>query len=359
MRTKYKITNKKGRKLLIVKSEKGQTLNKREVNEIQNCSMQGVLPIEVEIKRKGFLIIYDLTSYIPLNQYISTIVNKKKFAEIVLQILGIFQQLTDQYYKTQNLVLDLEKIVVNPSTDQIYFPFVPILYYDFGITEKEFLIQLIYSTTFDNTEDTSYIDHCLYILQKNMNFSRVELEEYLKSQIDDESSTKRKVKSDDIQDIYDPSEQWDQKEEIEKPTFKKNIEQVKPEKEKEKKEKEPAQSSELTGSLTDFGDGGTMLLGALEESYLRQERTGQKFYLKLDEITIGKRQDNHVCISDNPVVSRTHAKLVRIQNDYYLQEVKATNGTKVNGRRIQPTEQVLLRDGDMVEFANEKFIYYK
>jgi len=64
-------------------------------------------------------------------------------------------------------------------------------------------------------------------------------------------------------------------------------------------------------------------------------------------------------ILDNSVVSREHAKIQRIGDDFYLQEIKATNGTKVNGRKIHPTEQVLLKDEDIIEFANEKFIFYK
>lgn len=358
MKSRYKITNKRGRRLLIVNSEKGQTLNKREVEEIQNGTMRGVLPIEVEVKRNGFVIMYDLTNYIPLDQYVHTIVNKKKFIEILLQILEIFQQLTEQFYNPQNLVMDLEKVVVSPATNKIYFPFIPILYYDYGVTVKDFLVQLIYSTTFDNTEDTSYVDQCLSILQKNMNFSRVELEEYLKSQIDDGNAGKKKVTTNGIQEIYNPYDQfnWQKKERREPEVVESKATTVKEQEAEE--ERMFTRSSRMTESLSDIGEGGTVLLGATEESYVKQVRTGQKYYLKQNETTIGKRQCI-IQITDNPAVSREHAKLIRVHADYFVVDLKATNGTKVNGRRVQPGEQVLLKDEDLLEFANEKFIFYK
>jgi len=383
MKRKYKIVNKKGRKLLIINSEKGESLNKREVEELENGTVHGVLPVEIELKRKGFSITYDLTNYIPLNQYVHTVVNKKKFVEIMLQILEIFQKLTEQYYDTKNLIMDLEKVVVNPSTNKIYFPFVPILYYDYGIADKEFLIQLIYSTTFDNSENTEYADRCLSILQKNMNFSRVELEEYLKSQVDDGNIGKKNESINKIQAIYDPAEQWIKHKEKEKevqrspekvapkeqitgkrvpreevPEGKKIQTEKVPEKEKTVHTGGISKPVRMTGTLSDYDEGGTALLGATEESYLKQERTGQIYHLKQDVTTVGKRTCT-IKILDNSVVSREHAKIERIGDDFYLQEIKATNGTKVNGRRIHPTEQVLLRDEDVIEFANEKFIFYK
>lgn len=358
MKTKYKIVNKKGRKLLIVNSEKNQTLNKREVEEIQNGTIRGALPIEVEIKKKGFILTYDLTNYIPLDQYIHTIVNKKKFVEIMLQILEIFQQLTEQFYSTQNLVMELDKVVVSPATNKIYFPFIPILYYDYGVTVKDFLVQLIYSTTFDNTEDISYVEKSLSILQKNMNFSRVELEEFLKSQMEDGNATRKKTTTNGIQEIYNPFEQLSQQKQ-------KNAEPESIERsntfadaEEEIEEQVFSRSSRMTESLSDIGSGGTVLLGTTEASYLKQVRTGEKFYLKNNETSVGKRQCT-IQITDNPAVSREHAKLIRVHDEIYLVDLQATNGTKVNGRRIQPGEQVRLGDEDQLEFANEKFIFYK
>jgi len=172
-----------------------------------------------------------------------------------------------------------------------------------------------------------------------------------------ENGKKKKVTTNGIQEIYNPYEQWNwQKKETKEPT-KEAVGEPKYE-EPDDEERGFARSSRMTESLSDIGEGGTVLLGATEESYVKQVRTGQKYYLKSNETTVGKRQCN-IQITDNPAVSREHAKFVRVQENYFVVDLKATNGTKVNGRKVQPGEQVMLRDEDILEFANEKFIFYK
>ena len=249
-------------------------------------------------------------------------------------------------------------LVISLATYKIYFPFIPILYYDSGITVKDFLIQLIYSTTFDNIEDITYVEKSLSILQKNMNFSRVELEEFLKSQIEDGNVARKKTTINGIQEIYNPFEQWNRQKE--KEADPKPIEQpcVSVDAQEDMEEQVFGRSSRMTESLSDIGSGGTVLLGTAEASYLKRVKTGEKFYLKDSETQVGKRQCA-IQISDNPAVSREHAKLIRVHDENYLVDLRTTNGTKVNGKKIQPDEQVRLEDEDQLEFANEKFIFYK
>jgi len=52
-----------------------------------------------------------------------------------------------------------------------------------------------------------------------------------------------------------------------------------------------------------------------------------------DEIIIGRDSDNDVQI-DNVAVSREHAKIIRGQNYYLIEDLNSTNGTFVNGKKI-------------------------
>ena len=52
-----------------------------------------------------------------------------------------------------------------------------------------------------------------------------------------------------------------------------------------------------------------------------------------DEIIIGRDSDNDVQI-DNVAVSREHAKIIRDQNYYLIEDLNSTNGTFVNGKKI-------------------------
>jgi len=51
-----------------------------------------------------------------------------------------------------------------------------------------------------------------------------------------------------------------------------------------------------------------------------------------DEIIIGRDPGNDVQI-DNIAVSREHAKIVRDQNYYLIEDLNSTNGTFVNGKK--------------------------
>src|ERR671927_342506 len=58
---------------------------------------------------------------------------------------------------------------------------------------------------------------------------------------------------------------------------------------------------------------------------------------------------------DDRSVSREHARFSRLRDTYILEDLGSTNGTLVNGRRIN--ESVILRPGDVVTFGSVEFRY--
>ena len=59
-------------------------------------------------------------------------------------------------------------------------------------------------------------------------------------------------------------------------------------------------------------------------------------------VTIGRMPDNNLVI-DNPAVSGRHARVYREGNHYVLEDLKSTNGTFVNDKRIR---KAMLAAGD-------------
>lgn len=57
------------------------------------------------------------------------------------------------------------------------------------------------------------------------------------------------------------------------------------------------------------------------------------FKIDKSEITIGRNSANDITI-DNLAVSDRHARIVRDKTGYYLEDLKSTNGTFVDGRKI-------------------------
>jgi pSer/pThr/pTyr-binding forkhead associated (FHA) protein len=69
-----------------------------------------------------------------------------------------------------------------------------------------------------------------------------------------------------------------------------------------------------------------------------------------DEITIGRQQQgNAVCLSQRNV-SRRHARLVLVNGGVTLEDLGSSNGTRVNGERIEGRRKI--RMGDLIQIGN-------
>ncbi|WP_039960719.1 FHA domain-containing protein [endosymbiont of Riftia pachyptila] len=53
-------------------------------------------------------------------------------------------------------------------------------------------------------------------------------------------------------------------------------------------------------------------------------------------VMIGRDPMSDICLNDTSV-SRHHAAVVRIFNEYFLEDLRSTNGTKLNGHEIRNT----------------------
>ena len=88
-----------------------------------------------------------------------------------------------------------------------------------------------------------------------------------------------------------------------------------------------------------------------------QDRTGRPFALTIsalalsewDGVTLGRSPANAEFIIDHQEVSREHVRLTCVDAELYAEDLNALNGTKVNGRLLNPREQVLLRNDDRLE----------
>jgi hypothetical protein len=69
--------------------------------------------------------------------------------------------------------------------------------------------------------------------------------------------------------------------------------------------------------------------------------------LEKEYTTIGRKADNDIQV-DNLAVSGHHARIIRILNDYFLEDLDSTNGTTVNGT---PVTKHALNTGDRIEIG--------
>ena len=70
-------------------------------------------------------------------------------------------------------------------------------------------------------------------------------------------------------------------------------------------------------------------------------------------MTIGRKADNAVAIVD-PVVSGHHARIVKVQAVFFLEDLKSINGTTINGR---PIIRHQLRDADVITIGQHRLVF--
>ena len=74
---------------------------------------------------------------------------------------------------------------------------------------------------------------------------------------------------------------------------------------------------------------------------------------------IGKdRQRADLHMEGNDAVSRIHAGIVCKDGQYYLIDRNSTNGTWLNGRRLEAGEEAQLEPGDRITLADEELDFW-
>lgn len=69
--------------------------------------------------------------------------------------------------------------------------------------------------------------------------------------------------------------------------------------------------------------------------------------------TIGRKPDNDLSL-DDPAVSGHHARIVKIQEVLFLEDLASTNGTLVNDRKVDRKQ---LQDADIIKIGLYRIIY--
>jgi pSer/pThr/pTyr-binding forkhead associated (FHA) protein len=82
---------------------------------------------------------------------------------------------------------------------------------------------------------------------------------------------------------------------------------------------------------------------------------GEQIPVRTGTFTIGRRAGNDFVISTDPYVSGAHAMLTCDANGCYLTDVGSTNGTSVNGTRLDSNARQLLLDGDEVMIGQTSY----
>lgn len=94
------------------------------------------------------------------------------------------------------------------------------------------------------------------------------------------------------------------------------------------------------------------------QARLVQIQSGFTYWIRDDRMMIGSGSTADIHI-DNQAISRSHAIIMRMEGQYYLEDNHSKNGSFVDGRRLQPSRKEAVYDGMVLKFANEEFVFYE
>ena len=82
-------------------------------------------------------------------------------------------------------------------------------------------------------------------------------------------------------------------------------------------------------------------------------QTLHEYPLDRETLTIGRKTDNDIHI-DNLAVSGNHAKILTILNDSFIEDLDSTNGTYINGEKIN---RHALKNGEIIAIGKHELKY--
>lgn len=88
---------------------------------------------------------------------------------------------------------------------------------------------------------------------------------------------------------------------------------------------------------------------------LIRNANGEKITVDVTPFTIGKDTANMDFVLNNDSVSRHHATIIYENGDYFIMDNNSTNGTTIEGIRLQPGEKGEIGNGYIVSLGSESF----
>lgn len=120
-----------------------------------------------------------------------------------------------------------------------------------------------------------------------------------------------------------------------------------------------ATGSDPTTSVLDGGAAPTTMLNGGQggaSAMLFRLKTGENATVSRPVFGIGKDQRQvEFCVTNNTSISRRHAEIRQKNGAFYLVDLNSTNGTFLNGQKLSPNQEMILKSGDRIKLSDEEF----
>jgi hypothetical protein len=356
-----------------------ETINEREYKAISDGLIEGLIPLRTEKSKAEVVLQSTLVGMVSLESYLSRIVSKSEFLNVVTQLIRIIRECENNLLNIGNLLLDCRYIFFNPETKKVNCVFWPIINNQQSYVWSEFFQDLPYHAVFSKDESHDYVAHYLNYFKHSIPLSINRFERLIAA------IKENRPDSTVLGDIWPiPTNEASLKQALycrncgnefwEAANFcaacGSSLEDAETSQVKYLDISEVLgiggnQSKSDTAVLgTKESDSGTTVLGAdaVEEPafpFLVREKTQEKIFVDRQSFRIGKEaQHCDYVVSYNNAVSRNHADIITRDQRYYIIDNHSTNKTYVENRAIPANKEIEIFSGTKLRLANEEFVFY-
>lgn len=342
-------------------------IDKIEVNEdeyslqmLENNRIKSLVPMKIKTVNNQSEIQYNITGLMSIKSLHEHRLMKEK--DIIQFIRGIkicIDRLKEYLLSADNLVLEMSHIYQKRGNNEFLFCYCPVENDDFQLNMKKLLNELLDHID-HNDRNTVMVAYSMQQMSVHDDFTLDDLLSCaIKEEVEEEIQQEKIVEKDEFNE---PTEDeiketvWDKIKKLFRRKEYKNEDELFDV--IEKYEEEP--SMELIETQDNVDEDATMLLagGGLFAGITLKSLNAEDTDISPDKYPyiIGKSRRSCDYTISSPVISRVHVRILQEQGNYYLEDLKSTNGTFINGERINAHDPQIINLGDHITLADIDFV---
>lgn len=355
-----------------VKGKKGQQLNQREVKLINSGVVEGFLRLDVKSNRHSVKLIFNTDGLVGLQEFTQMNEMTKRLFVILLRNIVVALKSVEKNKLSSALVnFDPYSSYVDPSSWHVYLMYVPLQPYELDGDLKTYLQRFISLCNFSAVDDVTYVQELVAELKDNIAYTAGKLDDYC-NRISEELTQGQanlhgemscpicKAKLTEDESICPFCGAKVPVLHINKAESKSRAISVEPTSECgiEFSAQQLQDSSNSISINEDENGVVTVFRGTrriVQSIWLEDCQQAGRIFITKFPFRIGKMEGATDYRIYNNRVSRKHADVVKEQGKYFIIDLGSTNGTFLNGRRLQPGVKQELSDEAILVLADSKF----
>lgn len=371
----------------------------KEIELLASGAVPALIPPIAVQGRKNNVIDYDITPFTTLEFYLSCILSREQFVELLLQFTELFRAMQAVYLNYKNLVLDVDQIYIALQDRSLHMIYLPLRDSKRDASIPDFLRKLSRKVNRSTYEQVTFLNELTAFLDRPGAFTLNEFERLLRpaAQTPVQPAVQETLAAPGGGIWYTPPAPVHTP--AAPPAAAPNHTPaavpvqaqapaafaaapaapqaapsaavpvappaVPPIAIHPPVPVPPAPGAEPNcgGTVILDAPGGTILLGEAEptpqpRAFLVRKSTGSRVEIHGGTFRIGKEAGQvDYCIGDNPTISRSHAEIVTQEGVWLIRDLGSTNKTYLNGVLLPPHQLHPLENGAALRLANEEFTF--